>query len=80
MEEVFQPDGKILEKMVNTKMPFGKYKDSYLQDLPVSYLEWFQKEGWPDNELGIMMNTVYEMKLNGLQSLLMELSQRYRNR
>jgi hypothetical protein len=36
-----QPDAAILHDLVTMKMPFGKYKDRMLCDLPVSYLEWF---------------------------------------
>lgn len=51
-------------------MPFGKYKGTLLCDLPVSYLEWMNREGWPVGKLGMMLATVYEIKLNGLTALL----------
>ncbi len=52
-------------------MPFGKYKDRLLCDLPDSYLEWFlRNKGFPKGKLGQMMATVYEIKLNGLEYLL----------
>ena len=51
-------------------MPFGKYKDRLLCDLPVSYLEWFSSKGWPPGKLGQQLATIYEIKLNGLESLL----------
>ena len=35
-----QPDPDLLMQLVKMKMPFGKYKDRLLCDLPVSYLEW----------------------------------------
>ena len=38
---------EILKDIVTQKMPFGKYKDTIIADLPVSYLEWFQQEGMP---------------------------------
>ncbi len=31
----------ILMELVMTRMPFGKYQDRLLCDLPVTYLEWF---------------------------------------
>ena len=52
------------------KMPFGKYKGILLCDLPVSYLEWFQKEGFPAGKLGMQLATIYEIKINGLSYLL----------
>ena len=52
------------------KMPFGKYKDLVLCDLPVSYLEWFAKKGFPPGKLGMLLATLYEIKINGLTYLL----------
>jgi uncharacterized protein len=52
------------------KMPFGRYKDTLLCNLPVSYLEWFNKNGFPDGKLGMLLRTMYEIKLNGLEYLL----------
>lgn len=64
-------DSSVLLDIVKTKMPFGKYKDCLLCDLPDSYLEWFlRNEGFPKGKLGQMMATVYEIKLNGLEYLL----------
>jgi uncharacterized protein (DUF3820 family) len=64
------PNGEILLQLVNMKMPFGKYKDTLLCNLPVSYLEWFQRKGFLKGKLGILLQTIYEIKLNGLDSLL----------
>ena len=64
------PDSKILIQLVEMKMPFGKYKDRLLCDLPISYLEWFERKGFPDGKLGILLQTIYEIKLNGLEYLL----------
>jgi uncharacterized protein (DUF3820 family) len=69
MEES-KPDGQLLLEIVRMKMPFGKYKDTLLCNLPVSYLEWFQRKGFPNGKLGILLQTVYEIKLNGLGYLL----------
>lgn len=60
----------ILEEICRVRMPFGKYKGSILADLPVSYLEWFQRKGFPPGKLGAQLATVYEIKLNGLTELL----------
>jgi len=64
---------EILKDIVTPKMPFGKYKDKIIADLPVSYLEWFQREGMPPGKLGMMLSTIYEIKLNGLEELLIPL-------
>lgn len=64
------PDSGLLKEMIVYKMPFGKYKDSLLIDLPVSYLEWFQRQGFPPGKLGMMLSTLYEIRLNGLEHLL----------
>jgi hypothetical protein len=64
------PDGEILLQLVQMKMPFGKYKDTTLCDLPVSYLEWFKRKGFPKGRLGILLGTIYEIKINGVTSLL----------
>ena len=69
------PDRNLLIQLVNMKMPFGKYKDVLLCDLPVSYLEWFQRKGFPKGKLGILLSTIYEIKLNGLDNLLKPLKQ-----
>lgn len=64
------PDPQMLLQLVSVKMPFGKYKDTLLCDLPVSYLEWFQRKGFPKGKLGELLQTMYVIKLNGLESLL----------
>lgn len=65
-----QPNGEILISLVTTKMPYGRYKDRLLCDLPVSYLEWFARQGFPTGKLGMQLQTIYEIKLNGLEYLL----------
>jgi uncharacterized protein (DUF3820 family) len=60
----------LLEDLVKMRMPFGKYKDTVLCYLPVSYLEWFQKKGFPAGKLGMLLQTLYEIKINGLEYLL----------
>ena len=57
------------------QMPFGKLKGQVLCDLPVSYLEWFQRKGFPKGKLGILLGTLYEIKVNGLEYLLKPLKQ-----
>jgi uncharacterized protein (DUF3820 family) len=69
-------DAHILTELVIMKMPFGKYKGTVLSSLPVSYLEWFSRKGFPQGKLGMMLQTIYEIKLNGLEYLLDPLKHR----
>ncbi len=61
---------EILQEICVAKMPFGKYEGTILADLPVSYLEWFHRNGMPKGKLGMQLATIYEIKLNGLMDLL----------
>ena len=70
MEDAPMPDGKLLQELVTIKMPFGKYKGTVLRHLPVSYLEWFWSRGFPKNKIGKLLETLYEIKINGLEKLL----------
>ena len=56
--------------LVSVRMPFGKYKDRILCDLPESYLVWLHQKGSPPGEIGIQLSALYEIKLNGLEYLL----------
>ena len=76
MEENAKGNGELLLTLVQMKMPFGKYKDVFLCDLPVSYLEWFQRKGFPKGKLGELLGTIYEIKINGLAYLLDPLKRR----
>lgn len=51
-------------------MPFGRYKGSYLSELPEAYLVWFKQKGFPENELGKMLMEMQELKMNGLEHLI----------
>lgn len=67
-------NSELLLEIVRMKMPFGKYKGTVLCDLPDFYLEYFLRNGgFPKGKLGQLMATVYEIKLNGLQDILVEL-------
>ncbi|WP_353136916.1 DUF3820 family protein [Pseudopedobacter sp.] len=68
-------DSKILVELVKVKMPFGKYKDYLLCNLPVSYLEWMHSKGWPAGRLGQQLATIYEIKINGLDYILKPLKE-----
>ena len=68
--EPIQPDSKILIEIVQTKIHFGKYKGTLISDLPVYYLEWLKNKGFPPGKLGMLLSSVYEIKINGLNSIL----------
>ena len=61
---------QLLLELVKMEMPFGRYKGYLLCNLPVSYLEWFNRKGFPQGKLGVLLQTMYEIKLNGLEHLL----------
>jgi uncharacterized protein len=68
-----EPDGEILKELVHATIPFGKYKGRRYRDLPVSYLEWMHREGFPKGRTGMLLATIYEIKINGLDFLLKRL-------
>lgn len=68
-------NGQILVDLVNTKMPFGKYKGKYIDELPEFYLVWYHAKGFPPGKLGMLLSTMYEIKVNGLESLLKPIKQ-----
>ncbi len=61
---------KLLLDLVRTRMPYGKYKGRILCDLPEPYLVWYHQKGFPEGKLGMLLHTLYEIKLNGLEYLL----------
>jgi len=63
------PDATVLLKLARMRMPFGKYKDRLLIDLPEPYVIWLAQKGYPDGQLGDMLRMVYEIKVNGLEYL-----------
>lgn len=71
--EVPAGDARFITAITSMKMPFGKYKGTVLCDLPVSYLEWFARKGFPPGKIGMLLSTVYEIKINGLDHLLQPL-------
>ena len=51
-------------------MPYGKYKGVAICNLPERYLIWLRSKGFPEGKLGMLLNTMYEIKLNGLESVV----------
>ncbi len=65
-----------LEKLVTTRMPFGKYQDRLICDLPGNYLAWFAREGFPPGAIGRLLALMHELDHNGLKGLLEPLRHR----
>lgn len=66
-----------LIKLAHTKMPFGKYKDYYLIDLPEYYVVWIQNNRLPPGKLGEQIRLIHELKLNGLEELIRNIKKKY---
>lgn len=62
-----------LVRLATTVMPFGKHQGTFLIDLPEPYVVWFHTNGLPDGDLGRLLGLLYEIKLNGLESLVYKL-------
>jgi uncharacterized protein (DUF3820 family) len=72
------PNGnpQLLLELLQYQMPFGKHKGQLIRSLPVAYLEWFAQKGFPAGKLGQLLQTMYEIRINGLDYLLNELEKR----
>ena len=70
-------DRQFLIDLSKIKMPFGKYKDRYLIDLPEHYIVWYKNKGFPNGKLGKQMELVYELQLNGLEEIVREIKKRF---
>ena len=62
-----------LQCLVTLEMPYGKYKGRLLVDLPGNYLNWFAREGFPNSELGRLLQLMQVIDHNGLSVLLVPL-------
>ena len=68
-------NNELLKEIIITPMPYGKYKGTMIADLPVYYLEWFSTQGFPKGKLGMLLATVFEIKINGLEEIIDNLKQ-----
>ena len=73
-------DSTFLIKLVQARMPFGKYEGRFITDLPVHYLEWFSREGFPNGDLGQYLSTMYEVKTNGIEKVLDPIKMEFRRK
>ncbi len=61
---------EILMQLIITEMPFGKYMGTKICSLNENYLLWFKQQGFPKGNLGVLLETMLEIKINGLEYLL----------
>ena len=65
------------------RMPFGKYGPDHfppngtpLYDLPLEYLQWFERRGFPNGRLGELLEMVYHIKASGAEEVFDPMRQR----
>ena len=68
-------DKQDLLKLARMTMPYGKYSGRILIDLPEEYLLWFAKKGFPQGELGRLLQLALEIHINGLTGVIQPLKQ-----
>ena len=71
------PDKQKLLELAHYKMPFGKYKERYLIDLPLAYLVWFRQKGFPKGKLGEYLSTTLDIKENGLEPIIRKIQKEF---
>jgi uncharacterized protein (DUF3820 family) len=59
-----------------TFMPFGKFGPANypprgvpLFDLPLEYLAWFERRGWPSGRLGELLRILHQLKADGCDEI-----------
>jgi uncharacterized protein (DUF3820 family) len=62
--------------LARMRMPYGTHRGRLLIDLPEHYVVWMAGEGFPAGRLGEMLQTVYDIKVNGLEYLFEPLRDR----
>jgi len=68
-----------LMALAQMRMPYGTHKGRLLIDLPEHYVVWLAGEGFPSGKLGAMLQTVYDIKVNGLEYLFVPLRNKHHN-
>lgn len=72
-------DPKLMFKLAKYRMPFGKHSNVLLIDLPLTYLGWFSKKGFPQGELGELMRIVHETKSDGMEHFFERIRKKHPN-
>ena len=70
-------DRQFLIDLAKMRMPFVKYKGTFLIDLPEHYIVWYKTKGFPAGKLGKQMGLVYELQLNGLEEMVREIRRKF---
>ena len=82
-EDTFRPctestgNADDLIALAQMRMPYGTHKGKLLIDLPEHYVVWLAGEGFPPGKLGEMLQTVYDIKVNGLEYLFAPLRKKH---
>lgn len=69
-------DKQNLIKLASYRMPFGRFQGRVICDLPEEYLLWFNKKGFPDGELGMLLQLMLEIHINGASEVVRGLKHR----
>ena len=69
-----EPDPAHLARLARQRMPFGKYRDRFLCELPDAYLLWFERKGWPSGQLGQDLQEILEIHRAGCIALLRKIA------
>lgn len=72
-----RPDKEFLVDLAKAKMPFGKYKDYYLVNIPEAYYTWFKQKGFPPGKLGKQLQAMHEIKINGLEDIIRKIQKNF---
>ena len=66
-----------LRELAWYQMPFGKYRGQYLSSLPLDYLLWFRRRGFPEGRLGMQLQAMLEIKEHGLEGLIHQIRKEF---
>ena len=65
---MFDPEN--LKKIANIKRPLAKHKNRTLIELTETYLVWLVGQGFPQGQIGELLQLTYEFKVNALEKLI----------
>jgi len=77
MKNLEKGNPKLLLELVSFQMPYGKYKGTLICNIPEFYLIWYKQKGFPKGKLGVLLETMLEIRINGLEYLLTPLKKKY---